>query len=255
MLDFETIIASRTKTAFTIGELIVPANSLSAALVAYVDPAIFHYHSEQPENFFLSGTCFKFRFSERYFAVLSLHQLSNLEVDGDQFALMTRDKKRMVTAEKMTFSDGADFDLLLFEFSEPVKSGSLDQNWWAAQQRELFEPTPAALRTCCIGYPGERNFIDYDRSAYASKPMAIWGNMHEPAMNDRLSFRPLPIDLESPAGMSGSPVFGIRINQDKPECFWAGILTNASAEIFNFIPAARIGEMLAWNSSEIRGTK
>jgi len=254
-VDLGTIIGSKLATSFRIGDLYVTANSVSTAVTNFTDPAIFHSDFGTLENFFLSGSSFRFKYQERYFAVITGHQMSIREAEADQFAITSQDSKTMTTSQSMVFAYNDDLDARLFEFTAPFLAGALGSKlWWPAKEEELFSPTPAAKKVFCVGYPGEANFIEYSEleeelSEFRARPYCVWGEMIEPAMKNRLSFAPTDTSVRSPSGMSGAPVFGIDIVNTEPKCFWAGILANGSMNTFNFIPARQIGQMLEHNKN------
>jgi len=47
-----------------------------------------------------------------------------------------------------------------------------------------------------------------------------------------------------PEGMSGSPVFGMRIDNLTPEVFLAGMLTNYSRNLFHFMSRVQLSYLL-----------
>jgi hypothetical protein len=76
----------------------------------------------------------------------------------------------------------------------------------------------------------------YDEKTYAIAPNLVWGDQVDPQISDRRSFVPVnPIDYE-PNGMSGAPVFGLELRAQQLHLALAGILTNASAKTFNYLP-------------------
>jgi len=243
--DISTIIGSRLATSFKIGDFYVTANGLAESLVAYCDPALFHYQDWPPQNFFLSGSSFRFSYRGRFYAIITAHHMDVHNVDASQFAILNQNSQHMTSSSGMVFADDEDFDLRLFDFTDPFNKGSIGtKNFWRATHDELFQPTPSALRVFCVGYPGEANFINFETNEFSARPFCVWGEMIEPKMRNRLSFIPTKTSLGNVAGLSGSPVFGIRLVETEPVCFWAGIVTNASLNAFNFIPSARIGKMI-----------
>ncbi|MEM1237282.1 MAG: hypothetical protein AAGI10_09950 [Pseudomonadota bacterium] len=248
MIDRKTILGSRVATSFSVNGLWVPANSLTESLVAYIDPALFLTEYEDLESFFISASSFRFTINDRYFAACSSHQLSILEARYDQFAIFTNangkgeTKQRLITSHRAVFDTVGDLDLVVFEFTEPVKAKAMqDVRWWHAKPEELASPVLSALRVFSVGYPGSANRIDYDKNEFKRSPSCVHGEMCEPHMEGCHSFRVTSTSLTDLAGMSGSPVFGIRREDNEPVVFFAGILTNASSSVCNFVVATQVG--------------
>ncbi len=245
MIDLQTILGSKVNTAFRVNGLWVPASSLSSTMPSYCDPAVFYYDGYTPQNFFISGTAFRLSFQGKKVAVCTAHQMELLEADPNQFAVFTESGKKMVTSSQMIVACDQSIDLRLFDFSEPSKKGMLDDVvWWKAKREELHDPVPAAVKVFCVGYPGDRNLIDYEQNFFKRQPTAVWGEMCTPGMSDRLAFKVSGSIVDDPDGMSGSPVFGITVDELQPKCFWAGIVANASSSVFNFVPASQVGAMI-----------
>jgi len=130
---------------------------------------------------------------------------------------------------------------MLFEFTDVVNSGKLKKSDWYELRHDISSGIiPSAAMVCAIGYPGFRNSIDYEAKNYAKSPNVVWGKETRPRMQGRLSLVPDPEISFDPAGMSGGPVFGFRLESHSPEVFLAGIIANASNAVFNFMPLTRI---------------
>ena len=245
-MDLETIIGSKVGTSIRVNSLLIPADSLSNHLLRFSDPALFNTAGLEKYSLSKSGSLTKVKLGVRYFALISYHQIKTPSYDFEQLCIIHSDRKTMFTSHSAVFPNGTqenieDFDCALFEFTDVVKANKLPETGWydlgVDLGRKLF---PKAIIVCCIGYPGYRNNIDFDKLEYPVAPNAVWGHEIESQIKGRLSFRPKPeIDFD-PSGMSGAPIFGVELQYNQPVVFFAGILTNASSQTFNFIPITRI---------------
>jgi hypothetical protein len=244
--SFETIIESKLKSAITVNGLAIPANLFASHINRYSEPAIFASQGYGPYTTSLGGSMTKVRSSGRYFALMTRHQLDKGAFDYDQISVLNREASKMVTTEKVLFQTFADpnepdFDCVICEFTTPVAEGLLAKSGWYDIKGDLMQPgTPKPSIVCAIGYPGYRNEINFETMHYGISPSAIYGEEAETSLTDRLSFKPIN-DLDyDPAGLSGSPVFGVSVKTLEPSAFLAGIVTEASRKKVHFVSLQRL---------------
>ncbi|MFK7940142.1 MAG: hypothetical protein AB8B82_12230 [Roseovarius sp.] len=249
MIDLATILGSRINTSALINDLYIPANSIAERLQSFSEPALFHTNGMGQYHLSKSGSLTKIKAANRYFALITQHQLKAADYEYEQLCIFGSSPGRLVTSQSAIFStdeaEQTDFDCVIFEFTEGVQSGLIDSGGWYNLGLELSdEYTPKPLIVCAIGYPGYRNNFDYENYVYPVSPNAIWGNECNTKVHARLAFEPhSPVDYD-PIGMSGCPVFGIKLAENSVEVFLAGILTNASNKILHFLPRKRITSAL-----------
>ncbi|MEP3347768.1 MAG: hypothetical protein ABJN34_05295 [Litoreibacter sp.] len=247
MIELDTIIGIKTATAVDVNNLLVPSNSLAAHLRQYSEPALFHSDGAGKYHMSLSGSLFRARFNDRYFVFVSRHQMTLGNYEHDQIALLNYDKKTLVTSHRAVFPDNAsdEYDCAVYEFTDLIKSGKLPAtSWYDLKTDWVRDHLPKPNLVVAIGYPGHRNSIDYEAAHYGASPNAVWGVEASPVIDGRLSFVPKPEILFEPAGMSGCPVFGCSLDNLAPTCFFAGILTNATQNRFNFFSFSRMRPLL-----------
>ncbi|NVO55756.1 hypothetical protein HW561_08135 [Rhodobacteraceae bacterium B1Z28] len=246
MSSLKTILGSRIATSADINGLFVPANSLSEHLKSYSEPAVFAADDCGRYNMGLGGSTAKVKIGERYFALLSMHQIKKGLFDFEQISLFNYETNKMATAQKAIFpiqsNEIADsIDCVLCEFTEPVLSGNLSRNGWYDVETDLtFDATRSAILVFAIGYPSNRNEIDYYSFQFSISPNAVIGTETVPCVSDRLSFKPINSLEYDPKGMSGSPVFGVHLSDAYLKVFMAGIVTEASKDQFHFLPLVRL---------------
>jgi hypothetical protein len=197
-----------------------------------------------------AGSLFRARYRDRYFALVSAHQIRFDKYGYEQLCLINDARKTLVSSHRAIFPSGpdadeSDFDCMLFEFTDVVASGALSRhNWYDLTEEMEWDQTPKPSLVCAIGYPGYRNHIYYENWCYGVSPNIVWGKECLPKIGDRLAFSPNPEISFEPKGMSGGPVFCIRLNASDPEAFFAGILTNASKSLFHFLPLVRLKHLV-----------
>ena len=247
----QTFFETKLATSFKIGELFVTANSLPHFLSTYTQPALFYAHAleKELEHYRLSmgGTAFKVKFRGRYFCLVSAHQIRspNSLYDYDELCIHSGATKKLFTSHRAIFSEndeGLSFDAILYEFTDLVKDKQLTSyGWYPLSEKETNSINPKPLKCFSVDFPGHHNFIDYSKLHYSFQPYCAWGEEVESQIEGRLAFSTKPKLSFDPKGMSGSPVFGVEIDQLNPSVFFAGLLTNASREIFHFLPRKRLG--------------
>ena len=248
MMELATIIGSKAATAIRVNNLFVPASSIGNHLRAYTDPALFVSKDYEPYNMTKSGSLTRVKFSTRHFAIITHHQLSAPDYKYDQLAIHNPNTKKLITSHQVIFqtdrnTNEADYDCLIFEFTESVEGGALPKSGWYDLTNEIDAKLPKPNIVFGLGYPGYRNNIDYDNDVYPMAPNLVHGKESRPRIRSRLSFIPDPKIDFSPDGMSGGPVFGCQIKNYTPEIFFAGIITNASKKQFNFLSRSKLGSM------------
>ncbi|UOA22860.1 hypothetical protein DSM110277_01268 [Sulfitobacter pontiacus] len=246
MRDMKTIIGSRIDTSIDTGSLLVPINSLSHYIQRFSDPGLYHAHGLKEYQLSKSGSLARVAHKGRYFALTSHHQSKLADYDYDELVVTNRERSRYYSGHRAVFpievgENEYSFDCLVYEFTDLVRSGRIPSDvWYQIPEESRGYSTPKPIIICTVGYPSYRNHIDYESSSYPIGPNAVWGFEKEPRIVGRLSFSPIsPIDFE-PSGMSGSPVFAVRMEGTLLKLFLAGILTEASRTAFNFLPLNRI---------------
>ncbi|MEQ9243643.1 hypothetical protein [Roseovarius indicus] len=250
MNELRTIIGSRVLTSLRINGVYVPANSLTSVLQSYTAPALFHSDGFGKYHLSKSGSLFKVKTQGRYFCLVSAHQVlaPSAGYDHEQLCLHNPTSGKVVTSHRVIFPNddpGFGYDVLLYEFTECVEAKKLyATDWFKIGRKQFSEAVPKPSKAVSIGYPSFRNTFDYEESKYAIGPNAVWGEEVEPKVNGRLAFAPMPEISFDPSGMSGAPVFGIYLNELEPALFFAGLLTNASPKVFNFISRTRLAHVI-----------
>lgn len=250
-MELNTIIGSRVDTSVDFNGLIVPANSVAHHIMSYTSPALFYTENNDPYSITKSGSLSRVRYKDRYFALATHHQVRGENYEFDQLCIHNIERKTFNTSNRAFFPEGdssskEDFDCLLFEFTDAVSGKGLSQVGWYDIENDLRRHmTPKSLVCCCIGYPGFRNRIDYDQAAYIVAPNAVFGRESSPALQGRLSFKPINEISYDPVGMSGGPVFGLSVESGKVVANLSGVLTNASRTCFNFISLQRIKSLFS----------
>ncbi|MFZ1661965.1 MAG: hypothetical protein WAT77_08390 [Paracoccaceae bacterium] len=186
------------------------------------------------------------KYRERFFAMASLHQFSKQRFHYNQLVIGSQMRSSLVTSEEAVFPIGSvehqeDFDCVRLEFSTLVANNLLSKHlWFDLSKSAVTEPQADPVLCVCIGYPGHRNFIDYDQMSYAVAPNAVWGEATPSALNGRKAFIPIgELDYE-PDGMSGAPVFRLDLEGTSLCLNFAGVLTEATSSMFNYISIDRI---------------
>ena len=252
MRGLETIIGSRAFTAVKCNDLLVPANSLGNYLRSFTEPALFHTEGMGEFHLTKSGSLFKFKYKERYFVLTTKHQVTgkNCAYSYEQVCLMDYSANSLVSSSMVVFpeessTEGQAYDCLLFEYTTSVTEGKLTPHgWYKLSEIERQYPTPAPILACAIGYPSYRNEINYETKHFGVSPNIVWGQETNFGMEGRLAFKPLNEVLFDPSGMSGGPVFGCKLVEEKLVMFFAGVLTNATKRKFNFMPVNRLSGLL-----------
>ncbi len=244
-MDIDTIFGTKLHTSVLVNGLYVPAKILAQTLQLYTDPALFHTEEMGPYNLSKSGSLLRVKCNGRYFALMSAHQVIGAKSNYNYEQLCLHDNNgKLYTSHSAIYPvDDLDFefDALLFEFTEVVEAGNLQSSIWLdVKLDELSQICPKTMRTLCIGYPGHRNNIDYEKNRYSVAPNAIWGEETTPCIGGNLAFNPSPPLSYEPSGMSGAPVFGIWIEEHVPKIYFAGIVSTASKHKFHFIPRREI---------------
>jgi hypothetical protein len=243
-------------TSVKIGDLFVTANSIAPALSNYTQPALFYAHAQAdhlgPYGLSIGGTAFKIRYRNRYFCLVSAHQLKspNALYEHEELCIHSGANNRLLTSHKAIFAaddDELSFDAILYEFTDVVIDERLPSSgWYPINEKEITAGNPKPIRAFAVGFPGIYNSIDYSAQSYSFTPYCVWGDETAPMVPERLAFSPNPqVDFD-PSGMSGSPVFGLDIDDLIPRVFFAGLLTNASKQIFHFMPRKRLGALFRY---------
>jgi len=197
-----------------------------------------------------SGSLTKIKFQDRYFAVTTEHQIRIPGYEYKQLCLINDDAIKLLTSHAAYFiveneESRHGSDIVIFEYTNVVLSGSLSSHGWYDLSKELHsDRLQKPDMVCGLGYPGHRNQIDYENSSYAIAPNAIWGVETEPNIEGRLAFKPTYSIDYAPDGMSGGPVFGLELLDAYPSIFFAGILTNASSSVLHFLSRTRLSRMI-----------
>ena len=250
MRGLDTILGSKLNTSIDMNGLFVPANSLSDYLQRFTDPALYHAHDLDEFQLSKSGSLFRIKYRERYFAITSHHQSKRGGYQYDELVLIGKERNWYYTGHKAIFpveeqESEYEFDCLIYEFTDLVEAEKLSSsNWFSVNEISATRTTPKPLIVCTIGYPSHRNNIDYSQKSYPIGPNAVWGTEAKSNIRNRLAFTPKPtIDFE-PSGMSGAPVFAVERDGELLFGFCAGILTEATRKKFNFIPLNKLKRAL-----------
>ena len=245
-MDLETVIGSVVNTSVRVGALYVPARNIAASLHRFVDPALIHANMEYPFEFTKSGSATKVKYKDRFFALLTEHQFSNQSYNPSDFLILNPGTRLLCTASAYYFQTRSDDkaidqDLLIFDFTECVEAGDLPKYFWYnicedSAAHKKFMPN----KLICIGYPGAVNNIDFDAPRYDAKAVSIHGNPTRSSVRQRVSFVPDSVPSFEPKGMSGGGVFALSVQNREAVIYFAGMLTNATEHMFNFLSVTRI---------------
>lgn len=248
MIDLDTIWGSKINTSIYVNGLYAPANSLGEVLVAYSAPGLFASEAFPEFSPSKSGSSTKIKFRGKYLAITTRHQLTIQERAYDEFCLRGTSDTSLLTSHAAYFEIDehiGDLDLVIFDFTEVVSLGRIPSIGWYNLDREFNKSElEKPSMVIGIGYPSYRNVIDYSAEKYSSAPNAIWGAETEPSISGRLAFQPTDKLAYKPDGMSGGPVFGVKLEGHKPAAFFAGIITEASAYKVHFSSRTRISKVL-----------
>lgn len=250
MNDLATIIGSKVRTAIDVNGLLIPANSFSAHLRQFSAPAVFASEGFEPFTMSLGGSMTKVRVGQRYFSILTRHQLDQGKFDFSQVSILSDETQHMVTTEKVVFQEfrneeGMDLDCIACEFTTPIREGVIScRGWYKIDTEVERERTPKPSLVCAIGYPGYRNHINFETMHYGISPNAILGREAEPSLKGRLSFKPINALEYDPRGLSGAPVFGVSLEALEPTAFLAGIVSEASRQQIHFVSLREITKFL-----------
>lgn len=245
MIDLFSRIGISMNTAVKVGNLFFPANSLAKSIDKFCEPGLFHNRDFEEYATTKSGSAFRARLDGRFVALLTAHQLRIPQYEYQQFCIANPERNSFTTSGLAVFSQGSDdevddLDIIAFDFTKPVRDGLLSDKYWYDLSGETGRiRTPAGRMVICIGFPGYLNQINYDSRHLEMTSTVIVGSETKTAIPGRLAFKPLASPPNDPQGMSGAPVFGITISEYGNRVFFAGILTNASTEIFHFLPLTR----------------
>jgi hypothetical protein len=249
-MKLDTIIDMRLATSFRIGSLYVPANSVEVFLHRFIDPALFYNDPAFGFEFSKSGSLTKVKFKGRYFALLTFHQVNLGRYALDQLFVKDRRRKMMFTSslvfhENFKEPDHEKFDFLAFEFTESVLSNDLpNDDWYDLDWDADFGGLAQAEKVICIGYPSDFNSIEFGTAKYEAKAVSVFGTPKKSAISRRLSFVPDRKPKYGPSGMSGGGVFAVAFINNEPRVAFAGILTEATKEMFNLLSSREIRKIL-----------
>ena len=243
-----TLIENKLNYSASINGIIVPPNSYGKALCNFVDPAIFHNPGFEEFQISIRGSLTRCKNRGKYFALTTAHQCDSFGFE--QLCIQNHLSRNIVTSNKCIFAEGgkdaeSTLDIRLFEFTDAVVSGALPKSGWF----DISEWNPRYTNTdleilISIGYPSEKNFVDYGKSKYEAQPQQVLGSLVRSEITGRNSFEPEGEKISNPDGFSGAPVFGVFLAEKTPKIFLIGILTNASKSRFNFTPMGKIGRMV-----------
>ncbi|SDZ14102.1 hypothetical protein SAMN05444004_106196 [Jannaschia faecimaris] len=245
----ETLLDSKLNTSVLIGNVIVPANSVTQSLRPFAEPALYHTAGFELNNFSLGGTLTKLKLRDRYFGLLTCHQIHKANFNYAMISVINEENRSFCTAMRAVFPANEhsvdELDAVLCEFTDPVSTGSLSSHGWFDLRNDYAQPhTPEPLAVVAIGYPGHRNAIDYENEGYAAGPNAVLGTESMPSISGRLSFEPVsPLDYD-PNGFSGGPVFGLKETPNGLQAFFAGLVTEASRSKFHFISLQKLRPLI-----------
>lgn len=246
MREIPTFLETKIATSIKVGRIFVLANFLAEHLKSYTAPALFHNEDYRPYHLTKGGSISLLKYKKRNFALASYHQFLKGNYQFDQLCISNPTRSTLLTPHTVFFPDGSpdqkeDYDCVLLEYTETVQNGLLPNNiWFDFENSEREEPKYKPVALLCIGYPSHRNYVNYDLMSYAVAPNVVWGTQEQSDMSGRRSFTPLnTLDFE-PSGMSGAPVFRIDRSGSEFSLNFAGILTEATSQRFNYFSIDRI---------------
>jgi hypothetical protein len=228
------------------GKLLFPFRALPQHINGFVDPAVFYNKIESPFQYSKSGSLTKLKYKENFVALTTDHQFSCAGYSYDQIAIFGNQGKTLHTAGAVHFVEATrdiieEHDIVFADFSEAVvRGGTSRYSWYDVSEELVSEDLSEPLVFICVGYPSDVNEIDYEGQHYGSTPFLVWGEGCINHLAKRKSFKPLSEVKYSPAGMSGGAVFGLTLRGQQLHLTFQGIASNASKEIFHFIPMRQL---------------
>ncbi|WP_144430601.1 hypothetical protein [Jannaschia donghaensis] len=226
--------------AIKLYEKIEPAYSALEYLSKAATPGRYQ-NSGYPEfPFSKSGSGFRIKRNDRYFAITSRHQVR--EYDPLNFILPSACKEFSVSPDRIILPsrDGRSLsseDYLIYEYTNAVKSGLIDASrFYDVSEQSSAAKIRAPNLLLGLGFADNINRVEYGRTTYFPQTNFLFGFPVLPKINELLSFRlenPSPFE---PRGMSGGPVFALFEKERFHDILPIGIITNASKVIINYFP-------------------
>ena len=214
-------------------------------------PLIFE-NTEAEYRYSIQGTCFLVGFQSRYYAITAKHCLRDRAWAAVRVRLIPGRLEFLRVMGLMVF-EREDQDYLDLAFLEINMEGVPEAEKHNPNVLELDsykEPTLNGTDVLAtIGYPTERNTIDYERTEINTQGFTADGHYDGPAEDkhcSQIQFNRLD-PIEDLNGLSGSPVFSFRSAETGVyRHSFAGVLVRATRESGRgrFVNSAVVVEML-----------
>ena len=200
--------------------------------------------------------------SQHYFWLTASHVLKNLGAAVEDLRIFPSDDSRVSLPfnEKYTINsrvvedeDCRDLLALRIDLTEFTVFGDAPLTAQDADAGLLpVEHLDAGVVLWIIGYPAERNAIDYEQGKIKNSRIVIRAIYQGASVSEHCHIAKVSssIHLESYDGLSGSPVFYLQsVMHNGQECLFprvVGMLLRgtASSEIVHFVSAKVIGELI-----------
>lgn len=234
-------------SSIKVGAIWVPFASVTKSLLKYSAPLVLHNEGQEPYIISRRGSSLKVAGPKGYFLYCTDHQLEGY--DYNSVGLVREDNGNVVTSQGCRFSTrdstgGATTDLLMFDFTGPVETGSLDENNWLDTSR-FSDMDGEVLSLVAIGFPHLDRQIDYENLSIPLAPRAIWGTTGSRTQSGYETLKIAPdLDYE-PDGMSGSPVYALINWKGEIHAALAGLVTNGGKSNLYFLPISDLNWYLS----------
>lgn len=246
MRIIKTFLEERASTSVKFNGLFHPANSVCHAVFHCVIP-IFYGNPDMPEYpLSRSGSGFRVKQAGKNVVFSSEHQHKNFEPEWA--ILPSTEEKNWISGNgysaPVSDREGSpNLDLRMYDFSDPVKHGSIEKTGWYGLQKSYH--WTEIIGCIAFGYPTEINSIYEHPDEISLQCFAASGEYRGQTIGDLHG-----MDLDSPMtldpdGMSGGPVFFLTRNHLDFEIIPAGIITNASRSVINFVHARKLQRFLS----------
>jgi len=222
LLDL-SLLDRRLLTSIKVGNLLVPVEKASN-LISFSAKALLHSNFGQRNELSFCGSSTLLRQDDRYWALASRHQCRGFSVEN--MVLSTGNPGEYTTSNRVTWlgssvnlSQSDEFDLVAFDFSEPVSAGVLDPSHFVSGLNSNFLQTGDKVMAMIVhGFRDEDQKISWDEddelgpriSHFHSAKREIYCKYHGDSFEDSMArLTPYDENLFEMNGLSGAPVYAL----------------------------------------------
>lgn len=240
-----TFLEDRLATSVKFNGIFYPADAVCNAVLNCVFP-MFYGNPQTPEYpLSRSGSGFKVKQDNKYVLFSSEHQHKSFEPD---WAILPSQKEQVWTSGNgITFSysdeEQLGLDVRMYDFSGPVSEGSIAMTGWYQLRRSYH--WDKILGCIAFGYPTEFNMIYDNPDEISLNCIAATGEYLGETIGNLHGMRLDKLMASDPDGISGGPAFFLTRHGDVSEIIPAGIITNASRSVINFVHARKLQRFLS----------